>query len=92
MPGIRTAYRMLGATGPDQWAAGRTAAERLAAVPGNHSAGFRPRVRLTRDTGVRAPAAAAYAHLAAPPASVKVASEQPSAGRARTSQPPWEPW
>ncbi|SEO64532.1 hippurate hydrolase [Actinacidiphila rubida] len=78
--GIRTCYWMLGAVGPEQWAAaGATAAERLAAVPGNHSPRFRPHVGLTLRTGVRALSAAALTHLAAPAGSVKVASQTPSA-------------
>ncbi|MFC4031051.1 amidohydrolase [Streptomyces polygonati] len=67
VPGIGAAYWMLGAIGPEQWAAaGATAAERLAAVPGNHSSRFRPHVRLTLETGIRALAVAARACLAAP--------------------------
>jgi hippurate hydrolase len=93
VPGIRSAYWMLGSVGPEQWAAaGATAAERLAALPANHSSRFRPHVRLTLRTGILAMTAAALAHLSAAggsraPApggsacagSVKVASES-SAG------------
>lgn len=80
VPGIRTCYWMLGSVGPEQWAAaGDAAAERLAALPGNHSARFRPHVRLTLGTGVAALTAAARAHLAAPTGSAKVGSESPSA-------------
>jgi hippurate hydrolase len=65
--GIRPVYWMLGSVGPDAWAAaGRTPAERAAAVPGNHSPRFRPHVRLTLTTGIRALADAALAHLAPP--------------------------
>ena len=78
--GIRAGYWMLGTVGPAQWAAaGEDAAQRLAALPGNHSPRFRPQVRLTLETGVRALTAAARAHLADPAGSVKVASESPSA-------------
>jgi amidohydrolase len=78
--GVRAGYWMLGTVGPAQWAAaGEGAAQRLAALPGNHSPRFRPQVRLTLRTGVSALTAAARAHLAAAPGSVKVASESPSA-------------
>lgn len=65
--GIRSAYWMLGSVGPEQWAAaGATAAERLAALPANHSPRFRPHPRLTLTTGIQAMTAAARTHLAAP--------------------------
>jgi hippurate hydrolase len=68
VPGIRTAYWMLGSVGPAQWAAaGATAAERLAALPANHSARFRPHAGLTLRTGIPAMAAAARAHLGPAP-------------------------
>jgi len=67
VPGIRTGYWMLGTVGPEEWAAaGKNAAERLAALPGNHSSRFRPQARLTLETGVRALETAARAHLATP--------------------------
>ncbi|MEE4542668.1 amidohydrolase [Streptomyces sp. V4-01] len=67
VPGIRSAYWMLGSVGPAQWAAaGATAAERLAALPANHSARFRPHPALTLRTGIPAMAAAARAHLGLP--------------------------
>ncbi|WP_328912714.1 MULTISPECIES: amidohydrolase [unclassified Streptomyces] len=66
--GIRTGYWMLGMVGPEEWAAaGKNTAERLAALPGNHSPRFRPHVRLTLETGVTALTAAARAHLAPAP-------------------------
>jgi amidohydrolase len=64
--GVRTGYWMLGSVGPAQWAAaGADAAERLAALPGNHSPRFRPHVRLTLETGITALATAARARLGA---------------------------
>ncbi|WP_328470895.1 amidohydrolase [Streptomyces sp. NBC_00448] len=67
MAGVATGYWMLGSVGPGQWAAaGDSAERRLAEVPGNHSARFRPHVRLTLTTGIRAMAVAAAAHLAGP--------------------------
>jgi hippurate hydrolase len=65
--GVETGYWMLGSVGPAQWAAaGDGAARKLAELPGNHSARFRPHARLTLVTGIRAMAVAAAAHLAAP--------------------------
>ncbi|WP_078901164.1 amidohydrolase [Actinacidiphila yeochonensis] len=62
--GIRPVHWMLGCVGPRDWAAaGSTAAERMAAVPGNHSPRFRPHARLTLTTGVRALSVAVSAHL-----------------------------
>ncbi|WP_372440958.1 amidohydrolase [Actinacidiphila acididurans] len=61
-------------------APGPSPAERLAALPGNHSPHFAPHVRLTLETGTAALAVAARAHLAPPPGSVKVASRPPSGG------------
>ena len=65
--GIRTAYWMLGMVGPEQWAAapGTTAAQKLAALPPNHSPEFRPNVGLTLRTGVAALATAALTQLTA---------------------------
>ena len=65
--GIRTAYWMLGMVGPEQWAAapGGTAAGKLAALPPNHSPGFRPNVGLTLRTGITALSTAALTQLAA---------------------------
>ncbi|GAA2132831.1 M20 family metallopeptidase [Kitasatospora kazusensis] len=66
--GIRTAYWMLGMVGPAQWSAapGATAAEKLAALPANHSPEFRPHVGLTLRTGVTALVTAATAVLHRP--------------------------
>ncbi|MGK4579055.1 amidohydrolase [Kitasatospora sp. HPMI-4] len=63
--GIRTAYWMLGMVGPDQWAAapGTGAAQKLAALPANHSPEFRPHVGLTLRTGISALLSAATACL-----------------------------
>ncbi|MFI9275515.1 amidohydrolase [Kitasatospora sp. NPDC052896] len=63
--GIRTAYWMLGMVGPEQWAAtqGAGAAEKMAALPANHSPEFRPHVRLTLQTGIAALFSAATACL-----------------------------
>ncbi|MFD9126231.1 amidohydrolase [Kitasatospora sp. NPDC059571] len=62
---VRTAYWMLGATGPRQWAEapGRTAAEKLAALPPNHSPRFRADLRLAVPTGITALATAALGCL-----------------------------
>ena len=56
---------MLGCVGPAQWAAapGDSAAAKLAALPANHSPGFRPEPRLTLPTGIAAMTLAALAHL-----------------------------
>jgi hippurate hydrolase len=64
-PGIRGAYWMLGATDPAQWAAaaGSGAAEKLGALPANHSPCFLPSVRLTLETGTAALVTAALARL-----------------------------
>ncbi|WP_316525569.1 amidohydrolase [Kitasatospora brasiliensis] len=66
VPGIRTAYWMLGVVGPDQWAAapGTGAAQKLAALPANHSPEFRPQVGMTLRTGIAALYTAATACLA----------------------------
>ncbi|MDH6108744.1 amidohydrolase [Kitasatospora sp. MAP12-15] len=63
--GVRTAYWMLGMVGPEQWAAtpGSTAAEKLAALPANHSPKFRPHARLTLQTGIAALVGAATSQL-----------------------------
>ncbi|MFG2845923.1 amidohydrolase [Kitasatospora sp. NPDC048296] len=68
VPGIRTAYWMLGMVGPDQWAAapGTGAAQKLAALPANHSPEFRPQVGMTLRTGISALFSAATACLARP--------------------------
>ncbi|MDH6119761.1 amidohydrolase [Kitasatospora sp. GAS204B] len=65
VPGIRTAYWMLGMVGPAQWAAapGRSTAEKLAALPPNHSPAFRPHMRLTLQTGISALITAATTRL-----------------------------
>jgi len=82
--GIRTAYWLLGAVGPREWAAAGAGddADRFALLPGNHSPRFAPHVRLTLETGVTALAAAARAHLAEAGerggASARVASTSPS--------------
>ncbi|AUG80485.1 amidohydrolase [Kitasatospora sp. MMS16-BH015] len=56
VPGIRTAYWLLGMVGPEQWAAtpGAGPAEKLAALPANHSPEFRPHLGLTLRTGIAA--------------------------------------
>ncbi|MER5638920.1 amidohydrolase [Kitasatospora sp. NPDC002227] len=66
--GIRTAYWLLGMVGPDQWAAtpGPGPAEKLAALPANHSPEFRPHLGLTLRTGVAALHTAALACLDRP--------------------------
>lgn len=68
VPGIRTAYWMLGATGPRTWARtpGPTPATRLAALPPNHSPRFAPHPRLTLETGIAALTSAAQAAFEAP--------------------------
>lgn len=67
MHGIRTAYWMLGMVGARQWAEapGSGPAEKMAALPPNHSPEFRPSVRLTLQTGITALASAATAALGA---------------------------
>jgi hippurate hydrolase len=54
--------------GPDQWAAapGTGAAQKLAALPANHSPEFRPQVGMTLRTGISALFSAATACLARP--------------------------
>jgi hippurate hydrolase len=66
--GVRTAYWMLGCVGPGQWARtpGEGAAAKLAALPPDHSPGFRPDPRLAVAAGVTALTTAALAHLAGP--------------------------
>ncbi|MFE2347441.1 amidohydrolase [Kitasatospora cineracea] len=68
VPGIRTGYWMLGTVGPEQWAAapGAGAAEKLAALPANHSPLFRPHVGTTLRTGIAALHAAALVALGRP--------------------------
>ncbi|WP_329585833.1 amidohydrolase [Kitasatospora sp. NBC_01250] len=63
--GIRTAYWMLGMVGARQWAQapGSGPAEKMAALPPNHSPEFRPSVRLTLQTGITALVSAATAAL-----------------------------
>lgn len=70
VPGVRTCYWMLGTVGPRQWAEapGASAAEKLAALPGNHSPYFRPDARLTTPTGIVALTTAALTQLARHPA------------------------
>ncbi|MFE2912469.1 amidohydrolase [Kitasatospora indigofera] len=65
---VRTAYWMLGTVGPGQWAAapGATAAEKLAALPPNHSPAFRPHPGLTLRTGIAALVTAVGAVLPPP--------------------------
>jgi hippurate hydrolase len=69
-PGIRGGYWMLGSVGPTAWAAapGTGAAEKLGALPGNHSPRFLPSVRLTLRTGTAALVTAALAQLGGPEA------------------------
>ncbi|MGW4384156.1 amidohydrolase [Kitasatospora sp. NPDC004531] len=68
VPGIRTAYWMLGTVGPDQWnaAPGDGAARKLAALPANHSPAFRPQAGATLRTGIAALHAAALSTLGRP--------------------------
>lgn len=63
--GVALGYWMLGVVGPRQWAAapGRSAAEKLAALPGNHSARFRPDPATAIPAGVTALVSAARALL-----------------------------
>lgn len=66
--GVPTAYWMLGTAGPRAWAAapGATAAEKLAALPPNHSPLFAPHVRIALPTGVTALVTAALCGLGSP--------------------------
>ncbi|MFB9319078.1 amidohydrolase [Cryptosporangium minutisporangium] len=66
--GAATVYWMLGSAGRRQVteAPGHSMAERLAALPANHSPRFAPDVRQTLPTGVAAMVTAALAHLARP--------------------------
>ncbi|WP_123558389.1 hypothetical protein [Kitasatospora cineracea] len=59
---------MLGTVGPEQWAAapGTGAAEKLAALPANHSPLFCPHVGTTLRTGIAALHAAALVTLGRP--------------------------
>lgn len=68
MSAIASVYWMLGVAGPRQYASapGATAAEKLAALPANHSPHFAPDVRAGLPAGVRAMTAAALARLGAP--------------------------
>jgi hippurate hydrolase len=62
---IPTVYWMLGVVGPQQWrAAGRTAAEKFAALPTNHSNTFTPWPRLALPHGIQAMAVAALSVMA----------------------------
>jgi amidohydrolase len=65
---IRLAHWMLGTVGPRQWAEapGTTAAEKLAALPANHSSAYAPDPVPTLRTGIRALFLAAKAHLDRP--------------------------
>ena len=64
--GISGCYWMLGSVGPRQWsgAPGRSAAEKLASLPANHSPYSRPDPRLTTPTGIIALTTAALSRLA----------------------------
>ncbi|MFC1412383.1 amidohydrolase [Streptacidiphilus sp. N1-12] len=66
-PGIPLVYWMFGSVGPRQWAraAGGSAAEKLAALPANHSPEFAPDVRTALPAGISAMTAAALSHLGA---------------------------
>ncbi|WP_437112942.1 amidohydrolase [Streptomyces syringium] len=63
--GIPTVYWMLGSVGARQWRAapGRTPADKLAALPPNHSPEFAPDVRSALPTGISAMVAAALDRL-----------------------------
>ena len=63
--GVPTGYWMLGSIGPGQWAAapGATAAEKLAALPANHSPRYAPHLPTTLPTAIATLVAAALAHL-----------------------------
>lgn len=63
--GAALVYWMLGVVGPRQWATtpGRSAAEKLAALPGNHSARFRPDPVAAIPAGITALVSAARALL-----------------------------
>ncbi|GHJ47288.1 peptidase [Catellatospora sp. TT07R-123] len=68
---IPTVYWMLGTVGPSRWRAtpGGSAAEKMAALPTNHSAAFAPYDRLAVPGGIHALTTAALAVLApVPPA------------------------
>ncbi|MFD7876068.1 amidohydrolase [Streptomyces sp. NPDC059766] len=73
-PGIRGAYWMLGSTGPAQWSAapGTGAAQKIRALPANHSPRYLPSVRLTLETGTAALVTAALARLGRGPGSREV--------------------
>ncbi|WP_327250474.1 amidohydrolase [Streptomyces sp. NBC_01244] len=66
--GIRLGYWMLGTVGPAAWsrAPGRTAAEKLAALPANHAPDFAPDARTALPAGVRALTTAALTRLGSP--------------------------
>lgn len=63
LPDVHTAYWMFGVVGRTQWeqAPGRTAAEKLAALPPNHSPRYRPDPGAAVPSGIRTLAAAALA-------------------------------
>jgi hippurate hydrolase len=63
---VRLGYWMLGSVGRRQWAAapGATGAQKLAALPANHSPGFLPDPRATTTAGITALTAAALSQLA----------------------------
>ncbi|MGH3311972.1 MAG: amidohydrolase [Streptomyces sp.] len=67
--GIGLVYWMLGVVGAGQWsrAPGAGAAEKLAALPANHSPEFAPDARAALPMGVTAMTAAALARLGEPP-------------------------
>lgn len=63
--GVATAYWMLGVVGPREWAdaPGATIAQKLAALPSNHSARFRPDATIAVPAGITALVSAARAVL-----------------------------
>ncbi|MEU9734367.1 amidohydrolase [Streptomyces sp. NPDC048002] len=67
--GIALGYWMVGVVGPRQWAAttGATVAERLAALPSNHSPEFAPHLPLALPTATTAMTTAALTALARKP-------------------------
>lgn len=91
-PGISLAYWMIGASSPRQWAATTgTPAERLAALPSNHSPDFAPHPATAIPTGAAALTTAALTvlHSAERPAGPRAGAAGPgTAGRTALSSRP----